>query len=252
MKLSASTAPSECLQSSERDRARPSEIERDRRESRERAGTQGNRLPNWSYKSYRSYKSYTTRCIARHSREMLSVNTPLPTPSKSLGMKTPFFVSVAAATAGLLIAGCGEQSAPTSKPEASATPATTPATAPTATPQTAPTAPPAPSATPAQPNASPATSPSPATSSDARPQFSSPSVNEYVQTYDAYISDFKTAYAAMKQGDMSKYQAVIQRAQELETKGNNLQGELPPDEQQRFAEYLNKRANELAQFAQGK
>jgi flagellin-specific chaperone FliS len=77
-------------------------------------------------------------------------------------------------------------------------------------------------------------------------------VNEYVQTYDAYVTDFKTAYAAMKQGDMSKYQAVIQRAQELETKGNNLQGQLPPDEQQRFAEYLNKRADELAQFAQGK
>jgi len=167
-------------------------------------------------------------------------------------MKTPFFVPVAAAIAGLLIGGCGEQSAPTSKPEASATPTATPPAAPTATPEQAPAAPAAPTATPAEPNATPATSPSPGTSSEARPQFSSPSVNDYVQTYDAYISDFKTAYAAMKQGDVSKYQAVIQRAQELETKGNNLQGQLPPDEQQRFAEYLNKRANELAQLAQGK
>ena len=183
---------------------------------------------------------------------MPPVNT-LSTPASNLvDMKTPFFVSVAAAIAGLFIAGCGEQSAPTSKPGASATPATTPAAAPTATPETAPAAPAAPTATPAQPGATPETSPSPGTSSDARPQFSSPSVNDYVQTYDAYISDFKTAYVAMKQGDMSKYQTVIQRAQELETKGNNLQGELPPEEQQRFAEYLNKRANELAQFAQGK
>jgi hypothetical protein len=187
---------------------------------------------------------------------MLPVNTLSTPASKLVDMKTPFFVSVAAAIAGLFIAGCGEQSAPTSKPEASATPTTTPATAaPTATPETtpaAPAAPAAPTASPAQPAATPATSPSPGTSSDARPQFSSPSVNDYVQTYDAYVSDFKTAYVAMKQGDMSKYQTVIQRAQELETKGNNLQGELPPDEQQRFAEYLNKRANELAQFAQGK
>jgi hypothetical protein len=183
---------------------------------------------------------------------MPPVNT-LSTPASNLvDMKTPFFVSVAAAIAGLFIAGCGEQSAPTSKPEASATPTMTPATAPAATPETTPAAPAAPPATPAQPSETPATSPSPGTSSDARPQFSSPSVNDYVQTYDAYISDFKTAYVAMKQGDMSKYQSVIQRAQELETKGNNLQGELPPDEQQRFAEYLNKRANELAQFAQGK
>ena len=195
------------------------------------------------------------RRTPNHSGEMPPVNTRSTPASKLVDMKTPFFVSVAAAIAGLFIAGCGEQSAPTSKPEASATPATTPATAPTATPETtpaAPAAPAAPTATPAQPGATPETSPSPGTSSDARPQFSSPSVNDYVQTYDAYISDFKTAYVAMKQGDMSKYQTVIQRAQELETKGNNLQGELPPDEQQRFAEYLNKRANELAQFAQGK
>jgi hypothetical protein len=186
---------------------------------------------------------------------MPPVNTLHTSASKLVDMKTPFFVSVAAAIAGLFIAGCGEQSAPTSKPEASATPAMTPAPAPAATPETtpaAPAAPAAPTATPAQPTATPATSPSPGTSSDARPHFSSPSVNDYVQTYDAYVNDFKTAYVAMKQGDMSKYQTVIQRAQELETKGNNLQGELPPDEQQRFAEYLNKRANELAQFAQGK
>ena len=183
---------------------------------------------------------------------MLPVNTLSTLASKLVDMKTPFFVSVAAAIAGLFMAGCGEQSAPTSTPGAAATPATTPAAAPTATPETAPAAPAAPTATPAQPGATPETSPSPGTSSDARPQFSSPSVNDYVRTYDAYISDFKTAYVAMKQGDMSKYQTVIQRAQELETKGNNLQGELPPEEQQRFAEHLNKRANELAQFAQGK
>ena len=53
----------------------------------------------------------------------------------------------------------------------------------------------------------------------------------------------------MKQGDMTKYQTVIQRARELQTKGEKLGGELTPDEQKRFADYLNKKADELAQFA---
>jgi flagellin-specific chaperone FliS len=78
---------------------------------------------------------------------------------------------------------------------------------------------------------------------------SSRSANEYLETYDAYISDFKTAYRAMKQGDMTKYQSVIQRAHELQTKSEKLAGELTPEEEQKFADYLNKKANELSAFA---
>ena len=78
---------------------------------------------------------------------------------------------------------------------------------------------------------------------------SSRSANEYLETYDAYISDFKTAYQAMKQGDMTKYRSVIQRAQELQTKSEKLAGELNPEEEQKFANYLNKKANELSAFA---
>ncbi len=48
---------------------------------------------------------------------------------------------------------------------------------------------------------------------------------------------------------MTKYQTVIQRAQELQQKSENLAGELNPEEEQRFANYLNKKANELSQFA---
>ena len=78
---------------------------------------------------------------------------------------------------------------------------------------------------------------------------SSKSANEYLQSYDDYISDFKTAYQAMKQGDVTKYRTVIQRAHELQTKSDKLSGELNPEEEQRFADYLNKKANELSQFA---
>jgi hypothetical protein len=87
-----------------------------------------------------------------------------------------------------------------------------------------------------------------ATSSDARPTFNSQSANEYLQSYDAYINDFKMAYQAMKEGDMTKYQTVIQRAHELESKGEKLGGELSPEEEARFADYLNRKADELAQF----
>jgi len=98
------------------------------------------------------------------------------------------------------------------------------------------------------PTPSPGSSPSAATS-DARPTLSSQPANEYLQSYDAYINDFEAAYQAMKQGDISKYQIVIKRARELQIKGAKLGGELSPDEQKRFADYLNKKADELAQFA---
>src|SRR6266481_4072496 len=119
---------------------------------------------------------------------------------------------------------------------------------PTPAPESTSSAPaPTPLKSPADTTSPPAQSPS-APTSDARPTFSSQSANEYVQSYDAYITDFKQAYEAMKQGDMTKYQAVIQRAHELESKEEKLGGELSPEEQARFAEYLNKKADELAQF----
>jgi hypothetical protein len=70
-----------------------------------------------------------------------------------------------------------------------------------------------------------------------------------LQSYDDYITNFKSASKAMKEGDMTKYQSVIQRAYELRTKSEKLGGELNPEEEQRFANYLNRKANELAQFA---
>ena len=78
---------------------------------------------------------------------------------------------------------------------------------------------------------------------------SSQSANEYLRSYDDYITDFKSAYKAMKEGDMTKYQSVIQRARELQTKSEKLGGELNPEEERQFADYLNRKANELAQFA---
>jgi hypothetical protein len=141
-----------------------------------------------------------------------------------------------------------EALAPTPTPEAAVPTPTPEAAVPAATPTTTPEASPAPSAT--TPDAvSPSPTPPPsASTSDTRPLLSSKSANEYLQSYDDYISDFKTAYQAMKQGDVTKYRTVIQRAKELQTKSDKLSGELNPEEEQRFADYLHKKANELSQF----
>jgi hypothetical protein len=138
------------------------------------------------------------------------------------------------------------QSTPSAIPEAS--PTATPEPTPTATPETAPTPAVSPSVTPDAVKPSPTSSPL-AANLDVRPTLSSQSANEYLRSYDDYITDFKSAYKAMKEGDMTKYQSVIQRARELQTKSEKLGGELNPEEEQQFADYLNKKANELAQFA---
>jgi hypothetical protein len=152
-------------------------------------------------------------------------------------MKTSLVLPIA--FVGFALAGCEQKSA---EPKQS-TPTPTPA--PSASPETTPSAPP--SASPAEsPSNSPAANSN--ESSSDRPQFASQSANDFVESYDAFIADFKAAYEAMRNRDMTKYDAVILRAQELETKGEKLERELSPDEQKKFADYLNRRADELAEL----
>jgi hypothetical protein len=210
----------------------------------------------------------------------LALNIPLARASVFLGMIKSLVVAVAFVS--LLVGGCDQQpTAPTSgQPANSPSPATnstpsstpmatvsptaaptqesqaTPQSTPTTTPEPTPTAKPETASTPeASPSVSPeAVKPSPtstpsAANLDVRPTLSSQSANEYLRSYDDYITDFKSAYKAMKEGDMTKYQSVIQRARELQTKSEKLGGELNPEEERQFADYLNRKANELAQFA---
>ena len=152
-------------------------------------------------------------------------------------MKTCLVVPIA--VFGLILAGCERK--PAQSKEATSTPAPSPSASQETTPAVVPTA----SAT---PNVSPSPSSSSTESGSDRPQFANQSANDFVQSYDAFIADFKAAYEAMKNRDMSKYEAVILRAQELETKGEKLEGDLSPEEQKKFADYLNHRANELAEL----
>jgi hypothetical protein len=161
-------------------------------------------------------------------------------PTGSIGMKALFIVPVV--LAGCAFLGCRQKPGEPGPPE-------TPAPVHSASPETNPTPPP-----PAMPAESPSSSP-PAAVAEAtpdRPQFSSQSANEFVNSYDAFVADFKIAYEAMKNRDMTKYETVISRAQELEIKVSKIETELPPDEQKKFVDYLNRRANELAAIANAK
>jgi hypothetical protein len=85
--------------------------------------------------------------------------------------------------------------------------------------------------------------------SGARPTFKSDRANQYVATYDSYIEEFKVTYEAMKHNDLSNYQTVVAKAQELRSQGEQLADELSPEEQRKFADYLNRKSDELAQYA---
>jgi hypothetical protein len=82
-----------------------------------------------------------------------------------------------------------------------------------------------------------------------RPIFKNQAANDYLESYDAYIKDFKEAYRNMKQGNMVKYEAVIGRTEELQSKGEQVRKELTSEEQREFSEYLDRKAQELGQSA---
>lgn len=82
-----------------------------------------------------------------------------------------------------------------------------------------------------------------------RPVFKNQATNDYLESYDAYIKDFKEAYRDMKQGNMAKYEAVIGRTEELQSKGEQVKKDLTSEEQREFSEYLDRKAQELGQSA---
>jgi hypothetical protein len=147
----------------------------------------------------------------------------------------------------LLLAGCKKQKPDSSQ---SANPAPAPSVAQASTPASTPVSSPEAPASPPPDSSVLSSSPNP--EPESRPHFINESANEFVASYDAFISDFKAAYEAMKQRDMTKYEAVILRAKDLASKGEKLQGDLSPDEQKQFADYLSRRADELNEMTRSK
>jgi hypothetical protein len=148
-------------------------------------------------------------------------------------------LAVPVAFVALALIGCEPKSAEPkqSTPVPSASPEPTPSAAPSASPAES-------------PSSSPAANSS--ESSSGYLQFASQAANKFVESYDAFIADFKTAYEAMKDRDMTKYEAILLRAHELETEGEKLESGLSSDEQKKFADYLNRRADELAAISSAK
>jgi hypothetical protein len=119
----------------------------------------------------------------------------------------------------------------------SAVAATATATPAATTTGTAPSASPEPSAA---GNSGPSPTPVPA------PHFASAEANEYVQTYEAYIQNFRTAYIQMmKDADLSGYSRLIAQAQELQARGEQIEEELDPREREAFGKYLDAKAEEV-------
>jgi hypothetical protein len=195
----------------------------------------------------------------------LRLNISLRRASVFIGMNRYLIVPIALIS--LAIEACEQQPAtPAAQPPSTPSPTASVSPNATASPLITPALTPEPQATPTSATETPATpAPSPSTTPDSaapsstaspqaatsegRPTLSSQPANEYLRSYDAYINDFKSAYQAMKDGDVARYQSVIRRALELKAKSEKLGGELNAEEEQRFADYLNKKANELSQFA---
>lgn len=130
-------------------------------------------------------------------------------------------------------------------PAGSATPAvTTPAATATpaaTTPAATPSGSPSPEAS-AAGNSGASPSPTPV----RLPHFASAEANEYVQSYEAYLQNFRTAYIRMmKDADLSGYGRLIAQAQELQARGEQIEEELDPSEREALGKYLDAKAEEI-------
>ncbi len=172
---------------------------------------------------------------------MASSAVPAPVPASATPVSTPTASPSAgtdetkgrdepATSPGLVAAtSSGEEATPAPTPDASS--ATTPAAAaPTPDPGGA-------TPTPAEP------------ASVAVPRFTSAAANDYVQAYEAYLVEFRAAYEKMmKQADLSDYAKVINKASELQLRGEQVEAGLEPEDREKLGKYLDAKAEELGRI----
>jgi hypothetical protein len=170
----------------------------------------------------------------------------------------PLVIYVALGAVGLALAGCEQKSAdrsvasPSPSAESTKTPdnvaaessvTPTPTQSPTAAPMVSPSANEPPSLV------SPTPSTAPATAAIVRPQFKDEEANQYLDDYDAYLDEFRSAYLEMQNGNMAKFQSMIDRAKEMQNKGEAVQAKLSPEEQKAFQEYIGKKSEQLGNLS---
>ncbi|SEK37633.1 hypothetical protein SAMN04487910_0379 [Aquimarina amphilecti] len=84
------------------------------------------------------------------------------------------------------------------------------------------------------------------TSSDGVPNFSDEKVQEYVNSYEAYIEEYKKV---VESKDMTAFASLGQKGQELGTKAQEVMGNLSGDDVKKLNEYMTAKSTELQELS---
>ncbi|WP_299601061.1 hypothetical protein [uncultured Aquimarina sp.] len=84
------------------------------------------------------------------------------------------------------------------------------------------------------------------TSSDGVPSFSDQKVQEYVDSYEAYIEEYKKA---VESKDMTAFASLGQKGQELGTKAQEVMGNLSGDDVKKLNDYMTAKSAELQELS---
>ncbi|PVX50886.1 hypothetical protein C7377_1207 [Balneicella halophila] len=80
------------------------------------------------------------------------------------------------------------------------------------------------------------------------PEFDNENLEEYIEVYDSYLDDYKEA---VESKDMSKFQALSSKGQELAEKAEALATEgLSESDSRKLNEYMQEKSKEMQELAQ--
>ncbi|WP_378174933.1 hypothetical protein [Aquimarina sp. SS2-1] len=82
--------------------------------------------------------------------------------------------------------------------------------------------------------------------SDGVPSFSDEKVQEYVNSYEAYIEEYKKV---VESKDMTAFASLGQKGQELGTKAQEVMGNLSGDDVQKLNDYMMAKSAELQELS---
>ncbi|MBW1296997.1 hypothetical protein [Aquimarina litoralis] len=85
-----------------------------------------------------------------------------------------------------------------------------------------------------------------AASSDGVPSFSDQKVQEYVDSYEAYIEEYKKV---VESKDMTAFASLGQKGQELGTKAQEVMGNLSGDDVKKLNDYMMAKSAELQELS---
>ncbi|WP_298539460.1 hypothetical protein [uncultured Aquimarina sp.] len=85
-----------------------------------------------------------------------------------------------------------------------------------------------------------------AAASDGVPSFSDEKVQEYVNSYEAYIEEYKKV---VESKDMTAFASLGQKGQELGTKAQEVMGNLSGDDVKKLNDYMMAKSTELQELS---